>query len=481
LNYQKQIWTNLPSETTPLSADRLNHLETQFDAAKALIDALPGVQAADFGVVADGTTDNTDAVRQAVAAVAATGGGTLEFPPGVIRVDGLIKIPSNIHITGPGATITKTGSGSGFTSVLFAALGGSGWCRNVIISDISFKGNFPSNGINVLWAHKLAGLTVRNVTVTDSTTGGHVLDLQGCTDTVVEQNVFSGAFAMTGREYSECIQIDASVRNGSPLPDEPGQIYDGTPTQRLLIRRNRFLSQGIYAAPRAVGAHTAVQSRYYTDIEFSYNYLETPLESTSWRGVINFLASKRVLVKGNDFNISPGLGFLALVIFHETSTWVATSAVNTANAPYVPASDKMLGDKLSSLGNTRVAGYPATSRDYLAPRYATGFKSYGATDVFLLWNDGFVTLVGEFGKVNTTDPSGGSGSQIDISTATEVTVGYLPDEYTPKRTLRLAAIGSGTETFMLSVKDTGEIAVSRYSSATRTNPYLAVYATWPAP
>lgn len=42
MNYVKQAWEDLPSESTPLSAARLNHLETQFDKAKEYVDSRPG-------------------------------------------------------------------------------------------------------------------------------------------------------------------------------------------------------------------------------------------------------------------------------------------------------------------------------------------------------------------------------------------------------------------------------------------------------
>lgn len=35
--YQKQNWENLPLEVTPISAERLEHLETQYDEAVALM------------------------------------------------------------------------------------------------------------------------------------------------------------------------------------------------------------------------------------------------------------------------------------------------------------------------------------------------------------------------------------------------------------------------------------------------------------
>lgn len=62
MTYTKQTWKNLPVQTTPVSAARLNHLETQFDEAKVYTDpqiaANPGSDGADG---ASGTITSTTA------------------------------------------------------------------------------------------------------------------------------------------------------------------------------------------------------------------------------------------------------------------------------------------------------------------------------------------------------------------------------------------------------------------------------------
>ena len=64
-----------------------------------------------FGAVGDGVTDDTAAIRAALAAIAASArhGGGLHFPDGVYRITGTLTIESeNIHITGTGHRNLKT-------------------------------------------------------------------------------------------------------------------------------------------------------------------------------------------------------------------------------------------------------------------------------------------------------------------------------------------------------------------------------------
>lgn len=48
MTYTKQVWKNLPDQTTPLSASRLNHLETQYEEAVAYVDSQGAAAAVDM-------------------------------------------------------------------------------------------------------------------------------------------------------------------------------------------------------------------------------------------------------------------------------------------------------------------------------------------------------------------------------------------------------------------------------------------------
>lgn len=53
-----------------------------------------------FGIVADGTTDVTEAIQKALISVSNLGGGTLFLPAGFYRVDGILTIPSGVTLRG---------------------------------------------------------------------------------------------------------------------------------------------------------------------------------------------------------------------------------------------------------------------------------------------------------------------------------------------------------------------------------------------
>ena len=453
------------------------------DAAnRSYVDALGVVSVTNFGAVADGTTDVTVAVQRAATALAAMGGGRLVFPPGTYRLDGMVRVPADTQVMGEGARILKTfSSAPGFTYIAFAALGGSGWTRNVQISGLRFEGNLPASGVMVLWGHRCRGVRVSNVYVDGAITSGHVVDLQGCTDVIIEGSTFEGASPVVGREYVEVIQLDSSTAVGSPNRAVTTETFDGTPSQRVTVRGNRFIKKGTsYPAPRAFGCHSSVELKYYTDIVFEDNYVETPAESTSYRSVMNFVSVKRLLLSRNTFSIDPGKSFPYVVSFGGTNSWIKQTDVNNPDATYPPSTNVMLGSFLSTAGNTWPAGYTNVYRDWIEPTFEPAFKAYSAATAPLLYeSNGQVELTGVFGKTNTTDPSGGGTSQVNISTNTEVTVGQLPDpDYYPKRTRRFSCSGSGSETFLLTVSVGGLITVSRYSNEIRTNPYLAVSVTW---
>jgi len=77
------------------------------DVVNALIDGVT-VSAKSYGAVADGVTNDGPAIRSAIAAVNAAGGGVVELPPGTYAFD-YITIKSNVTLRGAGrgATVLK--------------------------------------------------------------------------------------------------------------------------------------------------------------------------------------------------------------------------------------------------------------------------------------------------------------------------------------------------------------------------------------
>lgn len=133
MNYVKTEWQDLPDRTTPITASRLNNLESQYDVGMA--DFGVGVSVKAHGAVGDGDADDTAAVQSAITAGA---GGVVFFPEGSYKIAGNLAVPANTAVTGGAgrATITQTavntvamtvGSGCSVTNINFVGRGAAGY------------------------------------------------------------------------------------------------------------------------------------------------------------------------------------------------------------------------------------------------------------------------------------------------------------------------------------------------------------------
>lgn len=71
-----------------------------------------------FGATGDGSTDDSAAITAAINEINAQGGGTVYFPPGVYRAQGL-PIYENVFYRGAGTVATKIMLVNGATTHLF--------------------------------------------------------------------------------------------------------------------------------------------------------------------------------------------------------------------------------------------------------------------------------------------------------------------------------------------------------------------------
>ena len=446
--------------------------------AKAFAQGQNGfVSVLNYGAVADGVTDCTAAVEAAAREVERRGGGCLLFPPGKYRQDGFVRLSSNTHVLGYGATILKTfPTGAGFTSIAFGALGGSGWVYNISIFGLAFQGKLPNNGVMALWAHRLQGLTVRHVRAYDSVKNGHVFDLMGVTDFIFEDCLFSGAKDPDGgREYAEAIQLDASAYGGSPLTSQNyTETFDGTATSRGTIARCRFVKQGEFLAPRAVGCHSAVENNPYTDILIEKNYIETPQNSSGWTSVLNFTNTDGITVRNNTFNIANGTPFPMLVNFSAADTWMKLSDVNTPGAPHVPANGGALSRNKVVHSNRSRSSHPiTTTATEKLLNYHAILKDYSAGQAPAIQvSENMVELTGAFTLVS------GTATQSGITAAGGIVAAKLPPGLYPSRTVPAVCQGVGNNTFLTEVRTNGDVVIMRYPDGAATNLWLSFGITW---
>jgi len=92
------IW-GLPATTAPAGPDAIAPLQAPFPMPALERPRFPerAYDIRDYGARGDGETKNTDAIRKAVAACAAEGGGTVRVPPGK-WLTGAIHLESNVNL-----------------------------------------------------------------------------------------------------------------------------------------------------------------------------------------------------------------------------------------------------------------------------------------------------------------------------------------------------------------------------------------------
>ena len=439
----------------------------------AIVDSLKswGINSVvDYGADATGATDSTLAFQEAV-----NDGGMLYVPAGEYLIDGVVNVPGNRAIVGAGTIRKRAASAS--SAVVFAIVGGGGSVDNVSITGLTFVGEAPAIGCNAVWAHRVTSLTVTNCKFVDSVALGHAIDLQGCNGVSISACEFKGAQAPvgSGREYVEAIQIDASCRTGSPIPEYAGQLYDGTPTSNVSITECRFTKNGAKFAPRATGGHSAVENRYYRNIVFERNYVETPQEASSFPSVLTFPASIGVRVMNNIFNIEGGKNFVNVVAFPPLVSWIALANVNNT-AGTSPASEPMRGMLNTVSANQYPSGYAVSSNEGLSIAPNAPFILYGlgdTTGIFAyyavgMWHiSGAVTLT----SAEATGPTNITGN-------TGLVVFTLPRELWPKRIERFICGGSGSATYRLIIERDGRVIISNYSVVGTTTPLVQISASW---
>ncbi len=115
--------TRLKIDNTPQEFDVITDENATFDDRNQ---PLPGKNTVynilDYGIIADGVKDTTEAIQKAIDEAAKDGGGIVYFPGGKYRIDGNIIIKSGVEIRGVHHTFHTTNAGRS----IFEVYGGKG-------------------------------------------------------------------------------------------------------------------------------------------------------------------------------------------------------------------------------------------------------------------------------------------------------------------------------------------------------------------
>lgn len=175
-----------------------------------------------------------------------------------------------------GCTIFRTSKAG--TYVIFLVRGiGTGYGasgRNITIQNGRFEGSFKDTAeanLCCFGSNHGQNITIRNCEfVACNHQSGHIMDLGGCDNVVIEDCVFRGFKPIAGHiPRSEAVNIDVSVANtGADLPP----YLDGLACRNIFLRRCQFVpytdpDTGIsYPSPNPMGSHLAREGQPFENI-----------------------------------------------------------------------------------------------------------------------------------------------------------------------------------------------------------------------
>lgn len=170
--------------------------------------------ALNFGVKADGSTDNTAAINRAITVAQAAGGGTIYFPAGVYRVNGAIYPGYTLTGNNPKQKpIRLTGVGSAFDGT---------WITNPInggsVLDLRYAG---TDGLNIakIDTRGAGFLEIDHLTLKSGGTDNFPILRTTNTTLFVHHNAFIGNIANSGTNCQQDAILLGGTGNGEGTDD----------------------------------------------------------------------------------------------------------------------------------------------------------------------------------------------------------------------------------------------------------------------
>ena len=227
------------------------------------------VSVLDYKADAKGSKDSASAIQKALNVGKSKGSDShqvvVRVPAGTYKISKTLKIYSNTHlILEDGATIVKGFSqGCMLKNTMQYGGGGYGADRNIVIEGGTWDGNtsaynsmYTFSNIRIAHANNIA---FRGVSVINNKNGHH-LEIGGVQGLSIDGCYFSG---YTGSLVKEAIQLD--VMNSAEL-FAGFAPFDDTACDNVLIQNCSFRN-----IPRAIGSHSAVVGKYYTNVTIRNN------------------------------------------------------------------------------------------------------------------------------------------------------------------------------------------------------------------
>jgi len=326
------------------------------------------VDAALFGVRADGVTDNAPALNAAIEAMAGAG-GTLRLAPGRYRLGRTVWLKSGITLAGPGATLfadTRWVAGEAGARVSRYALlanrnaGAAGLTdRDIAVRGLGFEYGGPVRGD----AHAVTFRRAEGITVSECqfSGGGNGTAFLACRATLVERCVSQGTVNCAYDHWegsSDGIVRDsrAACRLGY------GILFTGQGTARtdhqtaagLQALNNRIETPG----PAAIWVCSLSEGSAVTDVVVRGNHVQAGPQPGS--GIGGTGAIRRMRLEGNTIEGMQG----GNPLFSRTDKWhrpadiaiIGNRLVGCTMAPRNIALIQALGDRVTVTGNRATGG-----------------------------------------------------------------------------------------------------------------------------
>lgn len=262
-----------------------------FDYSGLAVSALPFVSVTEYGAKGDGTTDDSNAIQDALDSCQSTG-GVVFFPHGTYRITKSLLFYSNMTLWfESGATLLQ---GAAIDNLLMTYCGdsvtGYNGTHDCVIYGATFDGSTYTTNITLVGLVHSKNITIENCTFKNGYGQWHNLEINSSCNVKVKNCDFEGSRRTSTN--AEMIQIDA-IDNTNTWPWENRGSVDSTISKYIEICGNWF--HGSSVSP-AIGNHSSTADSF---IDIHDNVFES---LTTTRGVIIFQSANNVDIHDNVFD-----------------------------------------------------------------------------------------------------------------------------------------------------------------------------------
>jgi hypothetical protein len=321
-----------------------------------------------YGATADGTTDDTAAIQDAIDTAIAAGGGTVLFGPGTYRIAATLTLGEDLTLTGAGAHMLE--AAPGFTDPMFQWLLGDGITERHAPHFLGLRAtgrriirlNDPAGGFTAedTQEYMMRAVIDRCEFTSDTAGDGVAVEMSKAFDGTITRSLFTNyavAVDLHGCDLTSITDVNRFV--GSSTAAIRLTSY-GTFGSHTMISGNDFLlaASGVYI----------LSSQH--DLRVRDNYFESPVDPLD--AVIRSTAGRALHLTDNRVEVPAAIAPTWLDVQHHT-VLCDVRGNTTAGAAYGPATFPTGGSRyfynvnhrqrITHAGNSNPDGFPFNSAE----------------------------------------------------------------------------------------------------------------------